>query len=183
MRRIAEKVIGGWQVNSIITMLSGFPFTPLVGSNRSGDGDTRNPDRPILESGIFRSRRDSARPNQWFNPNAFRSARALAHGAIWVEAFIQDPGLAAADISLFKNMAFTERTHLQFRAEAFNALNHANFGTPNATVFSGAAFSPTAGLITTTATTSRQIQFGMKLISHDALESSSVVRRQLPRSI
>ena len=43
-------------------------------------------------------------------------------------------------------------------------LNHANFGTPNATVFSGTGISASAGLITTTTTTSRQIQFGLKLI-------------------
>ena len=45
------------------------------------------------------------------------------------------------------------------RAEAFNVINHANFGTPNATVFSGTAISPTAGLISSTATTSKNIRF------------------------
>src|SRR4029077_3215543 len=42
---------GGWQFNSIATLLSGFPFTPQIGANRSGDGDTRNPDRPPLHHG------------------------------------------------------------------------------------------------------------------------------------
>ena len=45
---VGSKLIGGWQLNGIATLLSGFPFTPQVGSNRSGDGDTRNPDRPLL---------------------------------------------------------------------------------------------------------------------------------------
>ena len=58
----------------------------------------------------------------------------------------------------------TERVNLQFRAECFNIENRANFGTPNATVFSNGAISPTAGLITTTVTSSRQMQFGLKLI-------------------
>jgi hypothetical protein len=53
---------------------------------------------------------------------------------------------------------------LQFRAEVFNVLNRANFGTPSAVMFSGTAYSPSAGLITVTATMSRQIQFGLKLI-------------------
>jgi hypothetical protein len=68
------------------------------------------------------------------------------------------------DASLFKDTAISERSHLQFRAEVFNVLNHTNLGTPNATVFSNGAISPTVGLITTTTTTSRQIQFGLKLI-------------------
>jgi hypothetical protein len=65
---------------------------------------------------------------------------------------------------VFKNTAITERTTLQFRAEFFNILNHVNLGTPNATVFSGGAINASAGLITTLATTPRQIQFGLKLI-------------------
>jgi hypothetical protein len=74
------------------------------------------------------------------------------------------PGLTNVDASLFKDTAISERARLQFRAEVFNLLNTANFGTPNATVFSNGAISPSAGLITATATTSRQIQFGLKLI-------------------
>ena len=66
------------------------------------------------------------------------------------------------DLNLYT--VITERVNLQFRAEFFNLLNHTNLGTPNALVFSGATVSPSAGLITSTATTSRQIQFGMKLI-------------------
>jgi hypothetical protein len=59
---------------------------------------------------------------------------------------------------------FREGIGLQFRAEVFNLLNRSNFGTPNATVFSGASTSPSAGLITTQATFPRQIQFGLKLV-------------------
>jgi hypothetical protein len=159
---IGQQLIGGWQVNSIITALSGFPFTPQDGSNRSGDGDTRNPDRPSVNP-AFSGPVVTGNPNQWFNPNAFMLSTAGTWGNLGRGVY-SGPGLTAADISLFKNIAVTERMHLQFRAEAFNALNHANFATPNATVFSGTAVSPTAGLVTATATTSRQIQFGLKLI-------------------
>jgi hypothetical protein len=67
-------------------------------------------------------------------------------------------------MSLFKNIRLAERVNLQFRTEVFNLANHANFGTPNAIMFANGAASPSAGLITNTVTTSRQIQFGLKLI-------------------
>jgi hypothetical protein len=152
----------GWQVNAIATMLSGFPFTPQVGSNRSGDGDTRNPDRPNLNP-AFTGPVITGNANQWFNPNAFLLPAAGTYGNLGRGTFT-GPGLANLDFSLFKSIQLRERTNLQFRAEAFNILNHTNFGTPNATVFSSGAISPTAGLITTTATTSRQIQLGLKLM-------------------
>jgi hypothetical protein len=76
------------------------------------------------------------------------------------------PALGEVDASLLKNTAISERVNLQFRAEFFNLLNRANFATPNAVVFTSATTipSPTAGVITATSTTSRQIQLGLKLI-------------------
>ena len=63
------------------------------------------------------------------------------------------------DFSVFKNFRFTERMNLQFRAEAFNSMNHPLFGDPNTTV--GAL---TFGQITGQANAPRQIQFGLKLL-------------------
>jgi hypothetical protein len=157
-----NRLVSGWQFNTIVTLLSGFPFTPQIGSNRSGDGDTRNPDRPSLNP-AFSGPVVLGNPNQWFNPDAFVLPIAGTYGNLGRGVY-SGPGLADVDVSLFKSTAITERTNLQFRAEFFNVLNHANFGTPNATVFSNGAISPSAGLITSTATTSRQIQFGLKLI-------------------
>jgi hypothetical protein len=71
--------------------------------------------------------------------------------------------METVDLSLLKNTSLTERVGLQFRAEFFNALNHTNLGPPNPIVFNGTAISPSAGLITTLATDSRRIQFGLKL--------------------
>ena len=77
---------------------------------------------------------------------------------------LSGPGLAELDLSLFKNIAFTERIKLQIRSEFFNALNHAELrNAERRSFFPAAQISSTAGLITSTATTSRQIQFGMKL--------------------
>jgi hypothetical protein len=161
-QQMMSKVIGGWQLNGIATLLSGFPFTPVVGSNRSGDGDTRNPDRPSLNP-AFTGPVVTGNPFQWFNPSAFILPTPGTYGNLGRGVYT-GPGLVDVDLSLFKTAKISERASLQFRAEVFNVANHANFGTPNATVFSGAAFNPSAGLITTTTTTSRQTQFGLKLI-------------------
>jgi hypothetical protein len=159
---LAERLIGGWQLNGIATMLSGFPITPQVGSNRSGDGDTRNPDRPSWNPS-FSGPIVTGNPNQLFNPNAFVLPDVGTWGNVG-RGTLTGPGLAEVDFSLFKKIAVSEKMNLQFRAECFNVQNRANFGTPNAIVFANGAISPSAGLITSTVTTSRQIQFGLKLI-------------------
>jgi len=73
------------------------------------------------------------------------------------------PNLIDFDTSLFKRIRITEGLNLQFRAEAFNILNRANFGQPSIGVYAGTNISPSAGVITSTATTSRQLQFALKL--------------------
>ena len=166
---LASRLAGGWQLNGIATLLSGFPFTPQIGANRSEDGDTRNPDRPSLNPS-FSGPVVLGNPNQWFNPNAFVLPAFGTYGNLG-RGTLTGPGLATLDVSMFKNASVSEKVTLQFRAEFFNLLNRANFGPPNATVFTNGtntvstvpAISPTAGLITATATTSRQIQFGLKM--------------------
>ena len=152
----------GFQLNGIMTLLSGFAFTPQDGSNRSGDGDTRNPDRPSVNP-AFSGPVITGNPNQWFNPNAFILSTAGTWGNVGRGSFI-GPGLADVDLSLFKTFRVRERVSAQFRGEVFNIANHANFASPNTTVFSSGTISPSAGLISSTVTTSRQIQFGLKLI-------------------
>jgi len=159
---IEDKLLGGWQFNTIATLLSGFPFTPQIGSNRSGDGDTRNPDRPSLNP-AFSGPVVLGKQSEWYNPNAFILPAAGTYGNLGRGTF-NGPGLADLDVSLFKTTALTEKAALQVRAEFFNVLNHVNPGTPNATVFSGTSLNASAGLITTLATPPRQIQFGLKLI-------------------
>jgi hypothetical protein len=103
------------------------------------------------------------RPNEWFNPNAFVLPTPGTYGDLGRGTYT-GPGLAEVDLSAFKDTRIVERANLQFRAEFFNIFNRANFDTPNAVVFQGTSYSGSAGLITATATTSRQIQFGLKLI-------------------
>ena len=142
----ANKLVAGWQINEIATLLTGFPFTPVIGANRSGDADTRNPDRPSLNPN-FTGPVVLGQPNQWFNPNAFILPAFGTYGNLGRGVY-SGPGLANLDVSITKNTQISERTSLQFRAEFFNILNHPNFGTPNATVFSGATVNASAGLIT-----------------------------------
>jgi hypothetical protein len=158
----AGRLAGGWQANAILTLLSGFPFTPQIGANRSGDGDTRNPDRPSLNPSFTGSIVPGTQA-RWFDPHAFLLPPAGTYGDLGRGMFT-GPGLTELDLSVFKTTALTERASLQFRTEFFNLLNHTNLGTPNATVFSNGAANPSAGMITTLATTPRQIQFGLKLI-------------------
>ncbi len=159
---VEEKILGGWQVNEIATILSGFPFTPVSGSNRSGDGDTRNPDRPNLNpshSGPV----VLGDQLKWYDPTAFSLPPFGTYGSLGRGVY-SGPGLGNVDFSVFKNTSITERTSLQFRTEFFNLFNRSNLGTPNATVFSSGQINPSAGVITTLTTFPRQIQFGMKLI-------------------
>ena len=160
---VSDKLISGWQLNGIVTLLSGFPFTPQTGSNRSGDGNVRNPDRPSVNPSFIGPVLLES-PNRWFDPNAFVLPAPGTFGNLGRGVF-NGPGLATVDLSLFKTTSLSERTTLQFRAEAFNLFNRSNFGPPSANVFtSGGAIRSTTGLITTTATMSRQIQLGLKLV-------------------
>lgn len=164
----SNAVVSGWSVNSIVTIQSGFPFTPQLSYNPSNNGDTRNPVRPFLNPD-FIGPVIIGKPSQWFNPNAFLAPPANSgfYGNLGRNTLI-GPGLATWDFSTFKTTTLHERVALQFRAEIFNLLNRANFNTPSLITFtsstSGTKTSGTAGAITSTSTTSRQVQFGLKLI-------------------
>src|SRR6266849_4991577 len=159
-----KKLIGNWQVSGIETLQSGLPFTPQLSYNPSNDGDTRNPVRPSWNPN-FTSPVIQGGPSQYFNPNAFIQPLPGTYGNAG-RNILQGPRLAQTDVSVAKRFAFSERLNLQFRAEFFNLLNHTNFNTPNPVVYSSASGgpSPTAGVITATSTTSRQIQLGLKLL-------------------
>jgi hypothetical protein len=160
----ARKLYGGWTVNSIVTIQGGFPFTPQLSYNPSNNGDTRNPVRPFVNP-AFSGPVILGSPNQWFNPSAFLAPPNASgfYGNLGRDT-LEGPGVGTWDFSLLKDTAIREGLNLQFRAELFNLLNRANFNTPNAVVFTPSGVSPTAGLITSTSTDSRQVQFGLKLL-------------------
>src|SRR5262249_61721404 len=141
---------------------SASPITTQIGFNRSGDGNTRNPDRPNLDPSFAGSLLPKTQ-KKWFDRLAF-SMPTVRTWANLGRGTLRGPGLQTVDLSVIKNTSVTERVGLQFRAEFFNALNHTNLGPPNPIVFSGNAISPSAGLITTLATDSRRIRFGLKVV-------------------
>ena len=161
---ISNAIASGWTVDSIVTLQSGFPFTPQLSYNPSNNGDTRNPVRPFVNP-AFSGPVILGTPKEWFNPAAFLAPPNGSgfYGNLGRDTLI-GPGLATWDLSFLKDTPIHERLALQFRAEIFNLLNRANFNTPNSIVFTPAGVSPTAGVVTSTSTTSRQVQFGLKLL-------------------
>jgi hypothetical protein len=111
------------------------------------------------------------KPGQWFNPNAFIAPPSTGgfYGNLGRDSYT-GPGLATWDFSVLKDTVIREGLRLEFRAEIFNLLDRANFNTPNLIVFTPptaanpTGLSGTAGAITSTSTTSRQVQFGLKLL-------------------
>ena len=159
-----NRLFGNWQLSGIETAQSGLPFTPQLSFNPSNDGDGRNPVRPSLNPG-FSGPVIQGRAEQYFNPEAFIQPLPGTYGNAG-RNLLRGPGLAETDLSLAKRFSLTERVNLQFRAESFNVFNHTNLNTPNPVVYTAASGgpSPTAGVITSTATSSRQIQLGLKLL-------------------
>lgn len=99
-------------MNAISTLLTGFPFTPLLGSNRSGDGNTRDPERPSLNPS-FTGAVILGTQAQWFNPNAFIVPAAGTYGDLGRGTYT-GPGLADVDMSVFKNTALSDRVSCNF---------------------------------------------------------------------
>src|SRR5581483_408038 len=96
-------------------------------------------------------------PNQYINRAAYTPASTLELGNLGRNTLI-GPGSVAWNPALFKKTTITEQITLEFRAELFNVLNRANFGSPNSSAFTGTG-GPVGnfGVIRSTTTTSRQI--------------------------
>jgi Carboxypeptidase regulatory-like domain len=176
---VVDRVISGWNLSTIVSLQSGFPFSPQLGYNPTGSGDTRNPVRPNVSSNFIGSPytrgNTAARAAQFFNPAAYSAPVYGTIGNLGRDTLV-GPGYIDWDLSLLKSTRLSESTRLQFRAEFFNIPDHTNLQTPNEIVYTSgpsqgtsanqsaaAALSPTAGVVTAAAT-SRQIQLGLKLL-------------------
>jgi hypothetical protein len=177
--KFTEHVISGWSLASIVSLSTGFPFSPQLGYNPTGSGDSRNPVRPNVNPNftgkLYPGGSTAQKAAQFFNPNAFSAPAYGTVGNAGRDSLV-GPGYADWDFSLLKSTQITQRFRLQFRAEFFNILNHTNLSLPNEVVFSNGptqgttanqttpAALGTPGVITATANTSRQIQLGLKLL-------------------
>jgi len=165
-RGFLNQLIGGWTWNGIVTAQGGFPLAPMIGFNNSGTGDNNVVDvpnwNPNFTGPVILGQRD-----RWFNPKAFTIPAVGTFGNVSRGA-LRGPGLVDVDTSFFKRIKINERLNMQFRAEAFNILNHANYGYPNSIVFAGNSskysYVDTAGATTFTSTSSRQLQLALKLL-------------------
>ena len=160
-----NRVIDGWQVSALLNMTSGAPFTPTI-FDQSGLGTAAQ--RPNLVAGRDPDSIVTGNINQWFDPTVYTLPAPGTLGNAGRNSLI-GPRFATLDAALLKTVRLQGSSSLQLRAEVFNLTDHVNFGQPSANVFAqtvngGGTYSPTAGRITTTASTARQIQFGMKIL-------------------
>jgi len=154
---LVRQTLGDWQVNGIVTLATGLPFSVLSGVDNSFSGNgSDHADLVLPNASLPGGRSEGPELNQWFNKAAF-TTNAIGTFGNTGRNVLRGPGQANVDASLLKNFPLRERTFLQFRAEFFNLLNRANFSNPNATVTS-----PLFGRILSAADP-RIIQLGLKL--------------------
>jgi hypothetical protein len=167
---LARWAVNGWQLGGIFRAATGLPFTPVIGGDALG---LRNasafdfPDRLNLPG--CNNPVNPGNANQYIKTACFAAPQPATRLGNSGRNIAIGPGLNNLDLSLFKNnYIHNEKVNVQFRVELFNALNHTNFSTPDRTsaqIFAQTlARVATAGLLKTTSTTSRQIQFALKFI-------------------
>lgn len=188
-----KHIFGGWQMNSIIVLRSGLPFSVLQGNTiNTLEGQIR-PDR--LSDGKL----SNPTVNKWYDPDAFRVVTCAQPGSTTTTAgqalntylaqfchygsagqgILEGPGFKNVDYSLIKNTQLTEKFRVQFRAEIFNIFNTPQFAVPNNSLNAATAFLPTTaggafptqvtpsrgpGSISSLVAPMRQMQFGLKLL-------------------
>lgn len=155
---LVRAITKGWRLSAVYQAQTGFPFTISVFGDTANAGTLlgENPIRanytgqPVFGPGTHTA-------DHWFNTAAFATPAAFTFGDVGRNT-VYGPGMQTLDLALQREFAVTENIKLQLRAEAFNALNHTNLGTPNRFVNT-----PQFGTITEAATPGREIQLGVRL--------------------
>nr|MDQ3818567.1 TonB-dependent receptor [Acidobacteriota bacterium] len=163
----------GWQLNTIVTLSSGVPFSVFVSGDPDRDGTDDNAARPNLVTNANLVPAGGRTPNLWFNPAAFVPAPVGFRGNAG-RNILDGPDYRTVDFSVVKVFRIDEKRSLQFRTEIFNLFNRANFDVPGNSedgeqVFTFTApntfaLTPGVGQIFRTVGDSREIQFGLKFI-------------------
>jgi hypothetical protein len=123
---VADKVLGGWQLNGIFTYLGGSPMIINDGANTAGLSNPGNSFRPNLNPGVCIYNCFPNDPLQYINPAAFSLPAVGTFGNLGAGT-IRFPAFKNIDFSMVKNFRFKERYSIQFRAEMFNAFNNPQF--------------------------------------------------------
>lgn len=160
----------GWQSQGIVTMLSGEAFTPALSYDPTNTGSAAPRPNRIGNPYDFSNATSFGCPSNrqtitcWYNPAAY-AIPPVAPGQTFATLFgnagvgtLRGPAQYNVDSSIFKNIGLPESMNLELRAEIFNIFNTPEFGLPDTYTDT-----PQAGSITTTAHSSRQIQFAVKL--------------------
>ena len=151
-------ILGGWQVNGILTLQGGQPFTPVLGIDNSNTGQLQ--DRPNVVGDPYAAGGaciETRTADCWVNPAAFAQPAPLTFGNAGRNS-LRGPGYRNVDLSFVKNARMGGSRQLQFRIEVFNLLNTINYDNPNRT-----ALTPNFGKIFT-AGPPRQIQLGLRFM-------------------
>ena len=165
----AKLFLGGWQINGILTLQSGFPTDIRTPNTSSGLlFTTYNVADRVLGQPMYLP---NPGPNGFFNPAAFSQPGQVLNAANKPLTLFGDlarragrgPGTDNLDFSLFRNFVIREHLNLQFRAETFNLTNTPLFFLPAANTPALTIGNPTFGRLNASSATGRQIQFGLKL--------------------
>src|SRR5262249_55727931 len=142
-------LFGGWQAVGIVTLRSGFPFTPTVPGDPANVGGSNRPNR------LADGRVEHPTLQRWYDPSAFVVPERFTFGSAG-RNILTGPGLRRGDIAVHKNFRIREGHRLQVRAEMFNLTNTPKFLNPVANVTISSA-----GQITG-ATGAREVQVALK---------------------
>ena len=169
MGRALDAIVGGWQVGGILTLQTGFPYTISVSMDRANIGRSGG-QRPDARGRSFEL--SDPRPELWFDTRAFALPAVGTFGNLGRNTMRAD-GTQTVDFSLQKKFRIKERMRFEFRAEAFNLFNHANFGAPNAVMNADVPLDATPGDprmtpnrfgVVTSAADARILQFGLRFV-------------------
>ena len=159
--RIANLLISGWQANGILSFATGTPVI-IGGASNNTQGAIFTPSGQRPNNNGTSAKTSNQNINTWFNTSVFSNPAPFTFGTSpRTLPDVRNPGVCNTDLSFFKNNFFghESRYNVQFRAEAFNALNHAQFGSPDANINDG-----NFGKITGMAHTPRELQLALKFI-------------------